>query len=792
MRGIIVAKACCATGDSRQECPIVDTNGEKEQLKIALVGNPNAGKTTLFNKLTGSHQSTGNWPGVTVAKKQGFFTYDQKRVHVTDLPGTYSLDYSSTSTDEYIARKYCLECPDNIFINILDASTIERGLYLTLQLRELGVPTIVYLNMIDVAKKRGMKINTDLLSQQLNCPVIPLSLKDNSKSATQLQRQIINTVDSLENFEALPLTYNETVEQALSKLQQELKQTRVEALISLQKNEIAEAQAQIVNVEQQTSEELDFLLAEVRFEKSTELAKKVVKEQGKVSRTRSDKIDNFVLSNWLGVPIFLAMMYLLFTFSINIGGAFIDFFDQSAQALFVDGIGSLLNGWGAPQWLVTLLANGVGAGIQVVATFIPIIGALFLFLTFLEESGYMARAAFVMDHFMRKLGISGKAFVPLIVGFGCNVPGIMATRTLDNKRERIITVLMSPFMSCGARLAVYALFAAAFFPVGGQNIVFLLYLIGILFAILTGLILRKTLLKGKAEDFFMELPNYQIPSISSIFKNTWRKLKGFIQGAGKIIIIVVALINVANSLGTDFSFGNDNSEKSVLSATARAVTPIFNPMGIEQDNWPATVGIITGLLAKEVVVGTLDALYSRIDKPTGDAVVDQKKPFNLFASLSDALITIPTNLVDVADSLLDPLGFSVVDDIDSQAKAAESQAVDISTFGAMHKRFDGKIGAFAYLLFILLYFPCVAATGAMYRETGKGWTLLGVSWSTGLAYATAVIFYQAATFSRHPLQSFLWIIFLLLVLAITLYIFKVVGNKQSFDNKPILSFGDSP
>jgi len=792
MRGIIVAKACCATGDSRQECPIMDTNGEKEQLKIALVGNPNAGKTTLFNKLTGSHQSTGNWPGVTVAKKQGFFTYDQKRVHVTDLPGTYSLDYSSTSTDEYIARKYCLECPDNIFINILDASTIERGLYLTLQLRELGVPTIVYLNMIDVAKKRGMKINTDLLSQQLNCPVIPLSLKDNSKSATQLQRQIINTVDSLENFEALPLTYNETVEQALSKLQQKLKQTRVEALISLQKNETAEVQAQIVNIEQQTTEELDFLLAEVRFEKATELAKKVVKEQGKVSRTRSDKIDNFVLSNWLGVPIFLAMMYLLFTFSINIGGAFIDFFDQSAQALFVDGIGSLLNGWGAPQWLVTLLANGVGAGIQVVATFIPIIGALFLFLTFLEESGYMARAAFVMDHFMRKLGISGKAFVPLIVGFGCNVPGIMATRTLDNKRERIITVLMSPFMSCGARLAVYALFAAAFFPVGGQNIVFLLYLIGILFAILTGLILRKTLLKGKAEDFFMELPNYQIPSISSIFKNTWRKLKGFIQGAGKIIIIVVALINVANSLGTDFSFGNDNSEKSVLSATARAVTPIFKPMGIEQDNWPATVGIITGLLAKEVVVGTLDALYSRIDKPTGDAVVDQKKPFNLFASLSDALITIPTNLVDVADSLLDPLGFSVVDDIDSQAKSAESQAVDISTFGAMHKRFDGKIGAFAYLLFILLYFPCVAATGAMYRETGKGWTLLGVSWSTGLAYATAVIFYQAATFSRHPLQSFLWIIFLLLVLAITLYIFKVVGNKQSFDNKPILSFGDSP
>ncbi|HIO97251.1 MAG TPA: ferrous iron transporter B, partial [Leucothrix sp.] len=350
-----------------------------------------------------------------------------------------------------------------------------------------------------------------------------------------------------------------------------------------------------------------------------------------------------------------------------------------------------------------------------------------------------------------------------------------------NKRERIITVLMSPFMSCGARLAVYALFAAAFFPVGGQNIVFLLYLIGILFAILTGLILRKTLLKGEAEDFFMELPNYQIPSLRSVLGNTWGKLKGFIQGAGKIIIIVVALINIANSLGTDFSFGNDNTEKSVLSATAKAVTPIFKPMGIEEDNWPATVGIITGLLAKEVVVGTLDALYSRIDKPVGEASAAQA-PFSLSTSLKKAVITIPENLLGVTNSLLDPLGLSIVDDVSDQEQAAKDQEVDISTFGAMHKRFDGKVGAFAYLLFILLYFPCVAATGAMYRETGKGWTILGVAWSTGLAYATAVIFYQAATFSAHPLQSSLWIGILVAILAITIYIFKLVGNQKSFDD----------
>jgi len=783
-----MAKSCCAVENKSGECH--QTDNTCHELKIALVGNPNAGKTTLFNKLTGSHQSTGNWPGVTVAKKQGYFKHSGKTIHVTDLPGTYSLDYSDTSADEFIARKYCLECPDNVFINILDASTLERGLYLTLQLLELGIPTIVYLNMMDIAKKRGMTVDVADLSDQLACPVIPLSLKNGEYNSAQLQNQIVKESAQLDAFEALTITYNEHIETALQSIQKEKKCNRSQALITLQKNDSDLTQLLISDIEKNTGEELDFLLAEMRFEKATELAKSIVSEQGKVSRTRSDKIDNFVLSNWLGVPIFLAMMYLLFTFSINIGGAFIDFFDLSAQAFFVDGLSAVLDKIGAPLWLTTILANGIGGGIQVVATFIPIIGALFLFLTVLEESGYMARAAFVMDHFMRKLGISGKAFVPLIVGFGCNVPGIMATRTLDNKRERIITVLMSPFMSCGARLAVYALFAAAFFPIGGQNIVFLLYLIGILFAIMTGLILRKTLLKGEAEDFFMELPNYQIPSVSSVLKNTWGKLKGFILGAGKIIIVVVALINVANSLGTDFSFGNDNSEKSVLSAAARTVTPIFKPMGIEEDNWPATVGIITGLLAKEVVVGTLDALYSRIDQPATDGN-DEVESYSLSISLKEALQTIPENLLAVADNLLDPLGLSIVAEISDEQKAAEAQAVNVSTFGAMHKRFDGKIGAFAYLLFILLYFPCVAATGAMYRETGKGWTLLGVSWSTGLAYASAVIFYQAATFIEHPLQSSLWIGILLAILAITIYTFKIVGNKPSFDDKPQLSFGDA-
>ena len=766
-----MAKACCNQENTSSQVTPND-------LKVALVGNPNSGKTTLFNRLTGSHQSTGNWPGVTVDLKQGFFKQDKTTVHVVDLPGTYSLDFSDVSEDEQIARRFCLDNPDYVFINILDASTLERGLYLTLQLRELGVPLFVYLNMMDVADKRGMQIDIDKLSQLLGCPVIPISLKSGVNTA-QLRQQVIEKAHQLNTIKPLPITYNPVVETALKSLQEQTGVDRVGALIALQEASDEISQQLVTDIEQQTGEDLDFLLAEARFEQATELAKEVVHEQGKVSRTRSDKIDRYVLGNWLGIPIFLAMMYLLFTFSINLGGAFIDFFDLGASAIFVDGFASVLESIGSPQWLTTLLASGIGGGIVVVATFIPIIGALFLFLTVLEESGYMARAAFVMDHFMRKLGISGKAFVPLIVGFGCNVPGIMATRTLDNKRERIITVLMSPFMSCGARLAVYALFAAAFFPVGGQNIVFLLYMIGIFFAIMTGLILRKTLLKGEVDDFFMELPTYQIPSLRNVLLNTWNKLKGFILGAGKIIIIVVALINIANSLGTDFSFGNEDSEKSVLSATARAVTPIFKPMGITEDNWPATVGIITGLLAKEVVVGTLDALYSQIDNPDAQPASSQPEEFHLGQRLYAALITIPHNLDVVLHSLTDPLGFSSVADVDDQQEAAQAQNVDYSTFGAMHRRFDGKIGAFAYLLFILLYFPCAAATGAMYRETGAGWTMLGVSWSTGLAYASAVIFYQAATFSRHPLQSSVWIVSLLLTLALVIVIFKRVGDKKT-------------
>lgn len=735
-------------------------------VEIALLGNPNAGKTTLFNLLTGSNQRTGNWPGVTVERKEGAFELQGQFYQVVDLPGTYSLDFSDTSEDERVARDFVQTHPQTFYLNIVDASTLERGLYLTLQLRELNVPMLVLLNMMDVAERRGIHIDIEVLQKRLGCPVIPISLRS-PNAVAQLQNIIsqYNKNTSDVEYSTFKIQYPASIEKALIQLEPHYVQ-RSEAVIALQSTQLAEVQPLRLQIEQDSGEEVDLLIADTRFNVATQWAKAVTAESTKVTRTTSDKVDKWVLGTWTGIPIFLIIMYLLFSFSINLGGVFIDFFELSAQALFIDLPKSILSVIHAPVWLSTLVAEGLGGGIQVVATFIPIIAALYLVLTMLEESGYMARAAFVMDQFMRKLGVSGKAFVPLIVGFGCNVPAIMAARTLDSPRERILTVLMTPFMSCGARLAVYALFAAAFFSTGGQNIVFLLYLSGIAFAILTALIMRKTVLQGKADHFVMEMPTYQIPQWRNVLINTWNKLKGFILEAGQLIVLVVMVINVVNSIGTDGSFGNENSEKSVLSATAKVITPVFAPMGIQQDNWPATVGILSGLLAKEVVVGTLDALYSQESPnlnsaPSSNPIVDDLKA---------AFASIPDNLGKLSTLLTDPLGTAAVNQDLSEVKS--------STFAAMNQHFDGKIGAFAYLLFILMYFPCVASTGAMYREVGRRWTLLGIAWSTGLAYGVAVLFYQLATFNRHPIQSFSWVIGISLVFAVVVYMLYRAGQDK--------------
>ena len=743
----------------------------KTDFTVGLVGNPNCGKTTLFNVLTGSKQHVGNWPGVTVEKKTGEYSHAGKLIKLVDLPGTYSLEAADdqVSLDEKVARDYVASREADLIINIVDASNIERNLYLTSQLIEMRVPMILVLNMMDTVKQRGVKIDCEFLAEQLGCPVIPIVAS--TKEGISLLKTQINNAANSNPIPSAHIMYADALEKAISAMAPDLISIAARyrcdlrwlALRLLEDDTLAKQYAgstyiSIVTqlqrkVELETEDEIDILAADARYGFVNGLIQKSVCRINEVSRHTTEKIDHIVLNRYLGIPVFLLVMYAMFMFTINIGTAFVDFFDQSVGALLVDGLRLVLTGIDLPEWLVVLITQGVGGGIQVVASFIPIIGFLFMFLSALEDSGYMARAAFVMDRFMRMIGLPGKSFVPMIVGFGCNVPAIMATRTLENKRDRILTNLMNPFMSCGARLPVYALFAAAFFPVGGQNLVFALYLLGIVVAVLTGLIMRHTLFIGESAPFIMELPAYHLPTFRGVFIRTWDRLKSFLINAGKVIIPMVLVLNFLNALGTDGSFGQKNSDKSVLSEIGRGLTPLFKPMGIEKENWPATVGIFTGILAKEAVVGTLDALYSQLSE---GAVIDEKIKFNLKEALLAAYLTVPANLSVIADNLLDPLGLNI-GTVSDMASAASEQKVKTDTFSAMQHSFDGKVGAFAYLLFILLYAPCVAATAAIYRETNIGWTIFVVFWTTGIAYMTATIFYQAMTYSQHPYYSLVWI-----------------------------------
>ncbi|MCX7104825.1 MAG: Fe(2+) transporter permease subunit FeoB [Methylococcales bacterium] len=743
----------------------------KTDFTVGLVGNPNCGKTTLFNVLTGSRQHVGNWPGVTVEKKTGEYSHAGKLIKLVDLPGTYSLEAADdqVSLDEKVARDYVASREADLIINIVDASNIERNLYLTSQLIEMRVPMILVLNMMDTVKQRGVKIDCEFLAEQLGCPVIPITAST-KEGISYLKTQVNNAANS-KPIPSAHIMYADALEKAISAITPDLitiaAQYRCDlrwlAVRLLEDDTLAKQYAgskyiPIVTqlqrkVELETEDDIDILAADARYGFVNGLIQKSVCRINEVSRHTTEKIDHIVLNRYLGIPVFLLVMYAMFMFTINIGTAFVDFFDQSVGAILVDGLRLVLTGIDLPEWLVVLITQGVGGGIQVVASFIPIIGFLFMFLSALEDSGYMARAAFVMDRFMRMIGLPGKSFVPMIVGFGCNVPAIMATRTLENKRDRILTNLMNPFMSCGARLPVYALFAAAFFPVGGQNLVFALYLLGIAVAVLTGLIMRHTLFIGESAPFIMELPAYHLPTFRGVFIRTWDRLKSFLINAGKVIIPMVLVLNFLNALGTDGSFGQENSDKSVLSEIGRGLTPLFKPMGIEKENWPATVGIFTGILAKEAVVGTLDALYSQLSK---GAVIDEEIKFNLKEALLAAYLTVPANLSVIADNLLDPLGLNI-GTVSDMASAASEQKVKADTFSAMQHSFDGKVGAFAYLLFILLYAPCVAATAAIYRETNIGWTIFVVFWTTGIAYMTATIFYQAMTYSQHPYYSLVWI-----------------------------------
>ncbi len=758
------------------QSPIQKTDLFKEAVTIAVIGNPNCGKTTLFNGLTGSRQHVGNWAGVTVEQKTGQYRYDNKVITVVDLPGIYSLDVNehSTSLDEKVARDFILSQQADLIINIIDTTHLEHNLYLTMQLLEMHIPMVVVLNNMDDATGRDIKIDSDEIARQLMCPLVSL-IATQAKDLNSL-KSTINQLVKTKEPSSTPFKYPEEIVAAINQLtplvEKQLNNKSINpqwiAVKLLEKDSFAmslvDKTLQYIahecyqTIEAKTGEEADILIVDSRYSFINTLTRGSLTQKSEAGNKLSDNIDKFILNRFLSIPIFFGIMYLMFTFTIKLGRAFKPFFNEFAQAIFIDGTGYLLGLINSPQWLITLLAGGVGNGIREVLAFVPILGFLYLFISVLEESGYMARATFAMDRFMRVLGLPGKAFVPLILGFGCNVPAMMATRTLERPRDRLLTILLNPFMTCGARLAVFTLFAAAFFPENGGLVVFSLYMIGVGAAFLTAMLLKHTFLKEEFSLVVMEIPSYHIPKLKNVWLNTWTRVKFFIIRVGKIIITMVLILHILSSLGTDGSFKEHNIENSVLSAAGRMVTPLLKPMGIDQENWPATVAVFTGVLHKVVVISTLKTIYAEANH-TGQQT---EKDFAFWTAIKHSFMTIP-------------MGLNKMLGINAAAKNDQSKS---PFFSALQENFHGQIGAYAYLLFVLLYLPCIATTSTAYKESSFGWTIFMSTWATGIAYLTAALFYQLATYNQHPGETISWLIASCLILISIMLGFRYWGRRK--------------
>ena len=802
-------------------------------LTIAITGNPNCGKTTLFNALTGSNQRVGNWPGVTVERVEGILQEQNFRGVLIDLPGIYTL--VPDSEDEVVARHYLATGSYDLVIDVVDASNPERNLYLTTQLIEMGIPLIVLLNKMDLAAQQGISIDTTGLGQVLGVPVFATNAHDIRKV-----REFLAGLSDLLSLGipapgATLVRYPEPIEQFITgdgasardgasagtspgdgasagtspgdgaSLTTPAPISRRSILLSFIEEDpvitnlvrtaapelfqtLAEEAAHIRREMEQTptAGDADMAIAEARYaairtlqpymtharphardtrgaaatttapgSASASASRSGSPEPGRSSRKKR-QLDDIVLHRFLGVPIFFGVMYLVFWVTLSLGGAWIDFFDILFGAIFVEGFGNLLHAAHAPTWLTTFLANGLGGGIQTISTFVPIIFCMFLMLSILEDSGYMARAAFVMDRFMRFIGLPGKAFVPMLVGFGCTVPAILATRTLENRRDRFLTIFMVPFMSCGARLPVYALFAATFFDRYAGIIVFSIYLAGVLLAVVTGLLLKRTLFRGEFSPFIMEFPAYQLPRFAKIMRSTLLRLRLFVVRAGKVILLAVVILTVLNSLGVDGTFGNEDTESSVLSAVGKSITPIFTPMGIRQENWPATVGLFTGIFAKESIIGTLTSLYGVAENPQaaaettgdpaaqGDAVLPGVGLF-LWDAVVQAFTALGQNLAEVVIGANVAVGGTAGGDGGGTGGTEEAtlSSTDAGMFQILQSRFTAA-GAYAYMLFVLIYFPCVATLGAAFREAGRFYGSVLVVYLTSLAWVISVLFYQLA------------------------------------------------
>lgn len=673
-------------------------------IKVALAGNPNCGKTTLFNELTGSKQHVGNWPGVTVDKKEGNYKKN-KEVKILDLPGTYSL--SPYSAEEIIARDYIVKERPDVVINIIDGTSIERNLYLTLQIIETKIPMVVAVNMMDEVMAKGDSIDCDKLSSEFGIPFIPITARS-SKGINELMEAAIQTAKEHKIPNELPILDSE-LKTAINKVFEIVKDDNSEsaswkALKILEGDEIiysilSDNQksliAQVINeAEKNADGDVEAKIADMRYQYIAKIVKKAVhKSNSGHIESKSDKIDKILTNRILAIPIFAVVMYILFacTFSENF--------------LFINGLpspgiwlaGLVETGWGAltglietglqmagaSDWVFSLVIYGIMEGIGAVAGFLPLVLVLFILLSLLEDTGYMARVAFVMDRIFRHLGLSGRSFIPLLMGFGCSVPALMATRTLENDKDRKITMIITPFMSCGAKLPIYAMFVATLFIGSNKTlIIFSIYFLGMAVAIISALLLNKFMFKSETSNFIMELPQYRLPTLRSVLIHGWEKIKGFAIKAGTIIFASTVLIWFLSNFNLN---GMSDMEDSLLASFGNSIKFIFAPLGF--GDWRASVGVVTGWIAKENIVATFG---------------------QLFAGISDESV----------------IGAIMSGD---QALPALSDAFN-------------KVSAFSYMAFNLLCMPCFAAVGAIRREMGSWkWTAIAVGFQMTVAYIIALI-----------------------------------------------------
>ena len=675
---------------------------DTREMKLALVGNPNCGKTTLFNALTGSNQYVGNWPGVTVEKKEGKASVDGKSVTIVDLPGIYSL--SPYSMEEIVARDFIVgEHPDAI-IDIVDATNIERNLYLTAQLLELERPMVIALNFMDEVEKHGDHIDVEKLSKELGVPVIPITARSGENVEEMLrvahrQMHIGVTVEPDDLYDDYTHRIHHQVGELIHDKAYEVGLPAHWASIKLIEGDSLVEQA--LGLDEKTQKWLESiyqdyegayalgdretLIADSRYQFIQKVVSaSVVKGRPRDALTRSDKIDAIVTHKYLAIPVFLLMMLAMFAITFGPIGSFLsDGVEFLVGEVFAGWVASALTAAQVAPWVESLLVDGVISGVGGVLTFLPQIALLFLFLSILEDSGYMARAAFIMDRLLRRFGLSGKAFIPMLMGFGCTVPAVMGARTMENEKDRRMTIMLVPFMSCSARLPVYGLMSAAFFPKYSGLVVFSLYVIGILFAIISGLILKKTMFQGEPAAFLLELPPYRLPTFKNCAMHVWEKVRGFLVKAGTLILAMSVVLWFLQSFGWSGGIAMvEDASDSFLGAVGGFIAPVLVPLGF--GTWQAAVALLTGLVAKEAVVSSMSLFY----------------------------------------------GFSV--------GAAGSVVA-----GALSGTFATPVAAYAFLVFVLLYVPCVAAVSTIRKEMNSTkWTLRSIVWQLGAAYLGSFLVYQ--------------------------------------------------